>query len=148
MDSRLTLVELSRLETERQSLVFGEPLETIPCPNGRSLAAFMPDHIVGYERWRANDYGTVSWQLYILRTGKSGLVSRVPGVHPAAEILLRTRGKQATQRALNWIKALRRKGAGNLQSISELGWRRAANSRLLRRPFPAPESLLHQPEKS
>jgi len=148
MDNRLTLVELSRLETERQNLVFGEPLETIPCPNGRQLAAFMPGHTIGYERWKANEYGTVSWQLYILRTGKSGLVSRVPGVHPAAEILLRTRGKQATRRALNWIKALRRKGAGNLQSISELGWRRAANSRLLRRPFPAPESLLHQPEKS
>ena len=148
MDNRLTLIELSRLETERQSLVFGDPFETIPCPNGRQLAAFMPGHTIGYERWKANEYGTISWQLYILRTGKTGQVNRVPGVHPAAEILLRTRGKQATQRALNWIKDLRRKGAGNLQSIPELGWRRAANSRLLRGPFPAPENLIRPASKS
>ena len=136
MDSRLTLVELARLERERQSLVFGSPIEIIPCPHKRSLAAFMPEQIFGYERWRANNHGTVSWQYLVLRTGSSGRLHKVAGVHPAAEILFFARGKEATQRALKWTRSIRRKTGRSPQSLPENQWLRAANARLIRGPFP------------
>lgn len=144
MDRSLTLVELGRHERSRQSLTFGKPLEFIPCPMGFKLAVFKPGETFGYERWRANEFGTTSWQFMVLRSRKDGQINKVSGVYPGADILFRTRGKDATQRALNWVKSIRKKQGESFDQISELAWRRAANDRLLRREFPASAPLLRQ----
>ena len=46
-----------------------------------------------YERWLANNYGTKSWHIYIVRTAKLNRVERIIGIHPGAQILFRARGK-------------------------------------------------------
>ena len=108
---------------------------------GFSLAVFEPGATFGYERWRANDYGTTGWQFMVLRSCEGGRTQKVSGIFPGADILFRTRGKDATQRALNWVKSIRKKQGEDLEQISELAWRRAANDRLLRRNLPSPEQI-------
>ena len=71
MDRHLTLVELGHHERSRQSLIFGSPLEVVPCPYGYQLAVFKPGQTFGYERWKANEYGTTSWQFWVLKTETS-----------------------------------------------------------------------------
>ncbi len=144
MDKSLTLVELGRHERSRQSLIFGAPAELIPCPYGYRFAVFTPGQTFGYERWKANEYGTTCWQFLVLKTGSNIDLNRVSGVYPGADILFRTRGKDATQRALNWVKTIRKKRGENLDQISELVWRRAANDRLLRCEFPSTDQLSRQ----
>jgi len=139
--NNLTLVELGRHAQSRQSLVFGDPEVIIPCPEGYSLAAFRPGQTLGYERWKSNEFGTTSWQFFVIRTGGSGRLNAVPGIHPAAHILFRTRGKDATQRALRWVRKLSKSGKTCPAMLSETAWRRVGNARVIREDYPAPEHL-------
>ncbi len=143
MDERLTLVELGKRLDNRQTLVFGKPFEIVPCPHDSKLAVFMPGQIFGYERWRGNDYSTISWQFYVARTTVNAQTNAIPGVYPGADILFQSRGKDATRRAIRWVKSCTRQQGFTLEETPEYVWRQVANRRLLRGKFPTPDAILY-----
>jgi len=142
MDRSFTLAELGCHERSRQSLIFGVPAQIIPCPMEFQLAVFLPGQTFGYERWKANAHGTVSWQFLVLKTRSKGQTNRVPGIYPGADILFQARGKDAARRALGWVKSIRKKNRAALETVPEVSWRRMAGQRLLRADFPNPSSFI------
>jgi hypothetical protein len=104
--------------------------------NNQWYYAFKPHLTFAYVRWCRNAYGTVSWQLYICKTVCSGRVSRVPGVRPGAEILLRARGKEAVGRTLSCLAAIEKTHAVTLENIPASFWRKSQNAREVRQTFP------------
>lgn len=73
----------------------------------RKLAVFRAGKIFGYERWRGDKYGTQDWSLSVCETMNGGAFTQIPGVMPGAKLLLQTRGKTKTKRALTCIDALK-----------------------------------------
>ena len=103
-------------------LRFGTPVSTIRLGWRRSAALFMPEQIFGYIRWTANKYGTQDWQLFVCRASISNRLTRIPGVMPAAELLLHTRGSTRTKRALEIVDELETHH-GHLAKVSESHWK-------------------------
>lgn len=111
----LTKVLLIRDERRRVRLFFGEPLTLIDVQKGPQLkethALFRPHSILGLEVWRANEYGTVFWRLFVLRTVSPGeKLNRIPEVLPGAEILFAAKGERRVREAKAWLKDLVEKG--------------------------------------
>ena len=141
MADEFTLVELSRSTHARQSLIFGAPQKIIKRPKTVNLGVFNAGQILGYERWRANDFGTISRLFYVLICGPERAVSRVPGVHPGADIVFRARGNLATLRALAWIKSFKKHPELSPEQLQERHWRRLGQLRYLRQKYPNPNEF-------
>ncbi|WP_425409317.1 DUF2840 domain-containing protein [Hyphococcus sp.] len=89
----------------------------------RSIVYFPSNTIVGYGRWRANEYGTQIWRCFVLRTlapNNPGVC--IPGVSPSVEILLSTRGARRSKQFLASIDGLKRRG-DVVESFSASYWR-------------------------
>lgn len=123
-----TLVEIAFYpEVTNDWLRFGNPASERIIDRRRSLAAFAPGSVFAYVRWRANDYGTADWRLFVLRAGDTGdALERVPGVRPGAEILCRLSGKAKVKRALDTIDDLEARGF-DPAAISPAWWRVMGN---------------------
>jgi len=108
MNRQFTLVEIAFYpEFLNHWLRFGVPDLEFDLDRRRALACFKPGRIFGYVRWIANEYGTQKWQLYVVRTvDHSRPLSRINGVHPSGEILLKTAGTTKVKRALVQIDVL------------------------------------------
>jgi hypothetical protein len=92
-------------------LRFGRPSAERVLDRRRAVAMFEPGQLCGYVRWQANDHGTVLWQVFVLRTGRPGdRLTRVPGVVPGAELLLRAARRPAIAQAFAAIDALEAAG--------------------------------------
>jgi len=108
----LTEVQLLFEEKSRNAkLLFGTPVrrEDLHFSAGVSKrnVYFKPDSLFALELWVANDYGTVFWMLYIIRSVWPGeRANRIPQITPGAEILLSARGKGRVIRALAWLERL------------------------------------------
>lgn len=90
-------------------LLFGQPEREIRRGWQRKLAIFLPEQVLGYERWEANSYGTQGWDITVCRTVKSGSVTRISGILPGAKLLLKVQGTTKSKRfleCLDGIKAL------------------------------------------
>lgn len=126
--SALTLVEIAFYpEVINDWLRFGNPSAERIIDRRRSLAAFDPGSVFAYVRWRANDYGTADWRLFILRAGgPADILEKLPGVRPGAEILCRLSGKTKVKRALDLIDDLEQRGY-DPAAISPAWWRVAGN---------------------
>lgn len=107
-------------------LRFGNPVLDIRLDWRRRLVGFEPGSVFGYIRWRADKYGMQDWRLFVLRSVYGGSITSVPGVYPGAEILLSSRGKTKTQRALTALDALE-KSSNGLALISPSYWRHLHN---------------------
>ena len=104
-------------------LLFGAPDRAMRIDRSRSIAMFSSRRTVGYLRWRANEYGTQVWRCFVVRTVAPGeIATRLPGVKPAAEILLSTRGKTYSKRFLGYLDALS-KHRPPLEFVSDSYWR-------------------------
>ncbi len=101
--SNLTIVSIAwRKQRRNHRLLFGSPREIVRLDWRRRLAVFETDQIFGYERWRANQYGTIVWQIFVIKAGGPGdRLNEVSGIQPGAEILLSAHGKAAAKRALD-----------------------------------------------
>lgn len=92
-------------------LRFGEPDAKHDLDGRRSLVLFGPARVVGYVRWRANEYGTQSWSIAILRTGAPlQVLTRLEGIHPGADVLLSVIGKARVKRVLAQLDKLESAG--------------------------------------
>lgn len=104
-----------QLQFEEKSLnaklLFGTPVRSedvyFSAEASKRKVYFKPDSLFALELWAANDYGTVLWMIYILRSVWPGeRANRVPQVTPGAEILLSARGKGRVLRTLAWLEKL------------------------------------------
>ncbi len=126
--SVFTLVETIKLRGHcNHRLRFGQPLEEIKLDENKSLAAFRAGQIFGYIRWSRNAFGTRNWQSFVVRSVSKGRVTRIPGVYPGGELLLRTRGVVATQKALSWLDKTEKSIPFLLSDFPESYWRLAEN---------------------
>ena len=87
-------------------LRFGRTENVTKLDKYRSVAVMPIGSIFGYIRWRANEYGTIDWRVYVLKAQQSGYISEVAGVSPAVKILLSAQGKPAAQRCLKALDKL------------------------------------------
>lgn len=118
-----TIVIISYRKNRRNHrLVFGRPRMEIRRGWHRKLAAFYPGDVFGYERWRANKYGTQDWRFVVAKARKSGCVSRFPGLYPGAELLLNVTGKTRVKRAYDCLDRLKTHTSA-LETVPEHHWR-------------------------
>ena len=103
-------------------LRFGMPDKTLRLDKYRQLAAFNPAKTLGYIRWRANEYGTQDWRLYIVRTDTNGLRTLVPGVSPAVRLCCFINGPKAMKQALNALDKVEQQVSGGLESLPASYW--------------------------
>ena len=101
------IVLFYRKNQKNYRLLFGHPQQEIRRGWHRKLAVFEPGELFAYERWEANSYGTQRWQIMVCRTAQNGSVTRVPGVHPGAKLLLRVNGKTKSKRFLSCLDGLK-----------------------------------------
>jgi len=125
-------------------LRFGAPDEQQDLDRRRSLAFFKPGRVLGYVRWRANEYGTQDWRFTIVKTVEpSLLLSRFEGVHPGGEILLLATGNTKVKRALLQIDALEMDGF-EPADVSPAYYRHVHNRIATRRPIRTYSMAQHQ----
>ena len=55
-------------------LRFGSPVNEVRLGWHRKLAVFQPGQIFGYERWRADQYGTQDWRFFVLQAKARGSI--------------------------------------------------------------------------
>ena len=103
-------------------LRFGAPDKTLRLDKYRQLAAFSPAKTLGYIRWRANEYGTQDWRLYIINTDTNGLRTVVPGVSPAVRLCCFINGPKAMKQALTALDRVERQVSGGLESLPASYW--------------------------
>ena len=123
-EHNLTRLQVFYLEGRANyRLLFGQPALTKRVSRSQSFAFFEPGRMIGYLRWRANEFGTQSWRCFVLRTMKEGEHGvKIPGILPGAEPLLTTRGKTYSKRFLKKFDALRRVNQP-LENLSPAYWR-------------------------
>lgn len=112
MSKHLTRVEIAFYpEHLNHWLRFGVLYDTQVLDRRRSLALFKPGRVFGYVRWRANEYGTRDWRFSIVRSVEPFQpLSRIPGVSPGGDVLLRVSGNARVKRALLQIDVLEAAG--------------------------------------
>lgn len=108
-------------------LRFGTPVAERKLDRRRAVASFAAGAIFGYVRWRANGFGTELWRAYVLRAGAPGdTLQTVPGIAPAADILVSTATEARVRRLLALIGALEVAGVAP-QTAPESYWRVVQN---------------------
>lgn len=116
-------------------LLFGEPDEIIKLDRYRRLAVFNPNQIFGYIRWRANQYGTVEWKLYVLKSGGAGQMTQVSGISPAIKILVSISGRERMKRALLLMDRIKANAKDGLLGVPESYWKVVESCLMRNRPL-------------
>jgi hypothetical protein len=124
----LTYVELIWLEKRIEHWIrFGHDVEERILDRRRRVLAFPPDSVFGFVRWAANDYGTVSSRIDILRAVRPGQpYQTLPFVRPGGEILLHLDGWPKIERVLQAIDAIEAAGIDAAEVAPE-HWRHVHN---------------------
>ena len=138
MTTCVTSVELVWYEKQIEHwLRFGNFIEERFLDRRRRVVTFAPGQIFAFVRWQANDYGTVSSRLDILRCCDSGQpVSTVPGVDPGAETLLRLDRWTKVRRAFDAIATIEQTGIDPVD-VSPVYWRHLHNRIVANHPHRA-----------
>ena len=100
--TRLTEVELVHVEGRIQRWIrFGRPTAERIVDRRRRVFSFMPGAVFAFVRWAANEHGTVTSHIDIVRaTSAPATVVAVPGIDPGGDSLLRVSGWARVQRVL------------------------------------------------
>lgn len=112
-DCLTRLILMHHEKNRRWQLVFGEPedIREVGGPFAERHVFFLPGQLFGVEFWEANEYGTVSWHVMVLRAVTPGERAHVlKQVTPGAEILLDAGGRKRVREALKWLRDLSRNG--------------------------------------
>ncbi len=116
-------------------LLFGEPIEKVKLDRFRRLAVFKPDQIFGYIRWRANQYGTVDWRLYVVKSGVDCQMTVIQGISPAAKILVTISGRDRMKRALRVMDSIKANTKDGFFGVPESYWQVVQNSIIRNTPL-------------
>lgn len=108
MPTPLTRVALAYVEQHLDLyLRFGEPLRIIRLNPWQRWAVFPPGALLCRIRWQANAYGTILWQLMVIRTcARQELSQIIHGVQPSARLLLHAKGEPSVRAVLERIDAI------------------------------------------
>ena len=133
----LTRVALAYIEARfKLYLRFGEPERTHQLDRWRRCAVFQPGAMFCRIRWQANDYGTIRWQLMVMQACTPlDAAQRIPGVQPAARLLLHAEGEDQVRAVLERIDATEALGIAPV-GASPAYWRTLANRLAARLPLP------------
>ena len=123
-----TQVELIWLEKRIEHWIrFGHEVEDRILDRRRRVLAFPPDSVFAFIRWSANDYGTVSSRIDILRAVRPGQpYQTLPFVRPGCEILLHLDNWPKVERVLQAIDAIEAAGIDPAE-VSPDHWRHVHN---------------------
>lgn len=114
---------------------FGHAVAERTVDRRRRVLSFAADSVFGYVRWRANGFGTELWRAYVLRAGTpSDALQTVPGITPAADILVSTATEARVKQLLALIDALEAGGVAP-QDAPESYWRVVQNRIATRLPL-------------
>lgn len=103
--SRLSLKRANRTKNDR--LLFGQPSKMEKLNVKATVCSFEKGQIFGFVRWRGDGYGTQTWRVVVVQAGQPGeRLTRIPGIHPGANLLLHAFGKTRAKRALRAIDLL------------------------------------------
>lgn len=142
--ARLTRVSLAYIDQRIDIyLRFGEPARIIRLDRWRRVAVFLPGAMFCRIRWQANDYGTVRWQLMVMRACTPlDAAQRIPGVLPGACLLLHAEGEPAVRAVLAQLDAIEALGIAPT-AVSPAYWRTLGNRLAARLPLPEYTSERH-----
>lgn len=137
-DVPLTRVSLAYVEHRfKLYLRFGQPAHEVRLDRWRREASFLPTAIFCRIRWEANDYGTIRWQLLVLRACTLlGDMLRIPGIRPGARILLRAEGERQVMAVLQKIDAIETLGIDPVE-VAPAYWGTLGNRLAARLPLPS-----------
>jgi hypothetical protein len=107
-DTGITQVELTWIEQQIEHWIrFGREAGGRIIDRRRRIVEFRPGAIFAFVRWSANDYGTISSRIDIVRVVAPGEpYSTLPFVRPGGEILLRIEGWPKVAQVLAAIDAV------------------------------------------
>ena len=135
--SYLTRVRLVSVpKRARFWLRFGNAIEEEGRHRLERFLYFTPQSVFCTVRWHGNDYGTILWQLSILRAvspweGASVLLD----VDPGAEVLLRVSAQANIRLVLDLIKGIEAQGIAPT-AVSTAYWRTVQNRLMTRETVP------------
>lgn len=137
----LTWVELVWVEKRIERWIrFGRVAEEQLLDRRRRLVGFAPGAVFGFVRWAANDVGTVTSRLDIVRALEPGRAcSTLPGVSPGGELLLRLSGWPKVRQVLEIVDGVEALGLDGADVAPDY-WRHVHN-RLTAKQAPRDYSL-------
>lgn len=106
--SYLTRVELTWIEQQVENWIrFGRIVEDKILDRHRRIVGFAPGSVFAFIRWAANDYGTISSRIDIVRAVNPGEPhTTLPFVRPGGDILLHLEGWPKVEKVLQAIDAV------------------------------------------
>lgn len=119
----ITQLSLSRRgDRGNDRLLFGRPKKAFRTSENQEELRFKPSQIFGFVRWRGDQFGTQTWRVVVAQAGWPGeQLTRIPGVHPGAHLLLHAFGKTRAKRALRVVDMLSE--AHVMHEIAPAYWR-------------------------
>ncbi|ALR22533.1 glycosidase [Sphingobium baderi] len=126
--SRLTEVELTWIEKKLEHWMrFGRIAQDRILTRKTRVVSFRPGAIFAFVRWSANDYGTISSRIDIMRAVATGEpYTTLPFVRPGGEILLHIEGWPKVQQVLAAIDAVETAGVDPCDAAPD-HWRHVHN---------------------
>ena len=111
-DDDLTLVDLIWIEQRTEHWIrFGRQAHDRIVDRRRRIVGFAPGAVFAFVRWAANDYGTVSSRIDIVRAVRPGAAhTTLPSVRPGGDILLSVSGWPKVEQVLRAIDAVEAAG--------------------------------------
>lgn len=125
---RTTLVDLTWREGKVEHWIrFGRYSYERRLEQDRRIVGFAPGSTFAFVRWAANDYGTVTSRIDILRAVARGEpFQTLPFVRPGGDLLLRINGWPKVERVLQVIDAIEALGVAPAE-VSPEHWRHVHN---------------------
>ncbi|TPK32457.1 DUF2840 domain-containing protein [Mesorhizobium sp. B2-5-4] len=104
----LTTVELIWIEKRIEHRIrFGRPAHETIIDKRRRVIGFAPGSVFAFVRWAANDFGTITSRIDIVRAVlPAEPYQTLPYVRPGGEILLKIAGWDKVERVLQLIDAI------------------------------------------
>lgn len=124
----LTEVELTWIEKKMEHWVrFGRVAEDRIVTRRTRVVSFRPGAIFAFVRWLANDFGTISSRIDVVRAVSTGeAYTTLPFVRPGGDILLHIEGWPKVEQVLQAIDAVEAAGVDPCEAAPD-HWRHIHN---------------------
>jgi len=126
--SRMTEVELTWIEKKLEHWIrFGRIVQDRILTRRTRVVSFRPGAIFAFVRWTANDYGTITSRIDVVRAVAAGEpYTTLPFVRPGGDILLHIESWPKVQQVLSAIDAVEAAGVDPCDAAAD-HWRHVHN---------------------
>ncbi|WP_279483707.1 DUF2840 domain-containing protein [Aureimonas sp. SK2] len=124
----MTHVKLTWVEKQIEHWIrFGREAHNQILDRRRRIVSFRPHAVFAFVRWAANEFGTITSRIDIVRAIEPGEPHQtLPFVHPGGEILLKVEGWPKVENVLRHVDAIEAIGI-DADAISPDHWRHVHN---------------------